>query len=535
MRLPVLIAIVSLLIGCGGTTDSFTEGGQETGPGETGQEDTGTEETGSEETGSEETGAEETGAEESGSEESGGETGTAWSDVPADDGMIEQARISIEPLVHDVALVAANAETRAIVCASDGLHLVSPTGIVASAPLDAACSRVTNGSSLLAIDANGGIHRVLGGTEDSLAIETLFTPGDDTPQAIAAIDQGGEIHVAAGADGLMRLTEGELIPVTSTSYAYDVAATSDGELILVADLAGVQSWMNSTSTAGSFLAMVGGAWRLSPAGTAGQWAAGGPGRTAIFTVDETGTMTMTGEVSPRGLGMDIAPSKDCAFMAGWSHVARIECADTVQFAEYEEFWNEEGVDPPIGHTVAVDALEDTLVVALTHSVVFMDVSSNAQAGDITTTNLRLQFGHVPAETTKGIGVVLTNEGNAPLLVEDVSVDAPGFEVKVDALFAGNTTAYDPNPLMVIEPFGSAPVFFEIHYTGTDDAPLKTYLRVTSNDPDEPVFSLPVHVNVPSLSPGMAAPNVALPDIRGRVHEVVEYEDRIVYYKIFNGT
>ena len=182
-----------------------------------------------------------------------------------------------------------------------------------------------------------------------------------------------------------------------------------------------------------------------------------------------------------------------------------------------------------------DGLDNTLASALTNAVSFMDVTEIGQAGDITTTNLRLQYGQVPAGETSGVGVVLTNEGNQPLLVESVAIDAPGFEIKIDALFAGNTQAYSPAPLMVIEPFGSAPVFFEAHYTGDDDAPLKTTLQVTSTDPDEPIFEIPVQVNVPSLAPGEAAPNRALPDIRGHVRTLSEYEGLIVYYKIFNGT
>jgi len=168
-------------------------------------------------------------------------------------------------------------------------------------------------------------------------------------------------------------------------------------------------------------------------------------------------------------------------------------------------------------------------------VVFMDVSANAQAGDITTSNLRLQYGHVPAGTTSGVGVVLTNEGSEPLLVESVSVNAPGFEIKIDELFAGNTLAYSPAPLMVIEPFGSAPVFFEVHYTGEDDEPVDTTIQVTSTDPDEPTFHVSVQVNVPSLAPGQVAPDVVLPDIRGKLRRLSDYQGDVVYYKIFNGT
>jgi hypothetical protein len=540
MRILALVTVAILSVGCGGDSPS-TSNTEETGAEETGAEETGAEETGAEESGAEETGAEETGAEESGTEETGGgETGTAWEEIPSIDGMQEFARVAFDALVHDVVLVAAGssdapAEARAIACAGDGVHLVSPDGILASSPLPGACTRITKSDSVLAVDALGGIHRVQGWSDGALVIETLFSSEESAPDALAAFEYEGKILVAAGANGLMWLTEGDLMPVMDATYANDVAIASDGAVVLVADQDGVHSWLPASSLKGEHLVIVGGVWRLSPAGANGNWAAGGPVNTTIFEVDSAGKFTTLGDAIPRGIGMDIARSKDCAFMAGWSHIARIACDGDVKFIEYEEFWAESESDPPIDHAVAVDSLEDTLATALTNAVVFMDVSANAQAGDITTSNLRLQYGHVPAGTTSGVGVVLTNEGSEPLLVESVSVNAPGFEIKIDELFAGNTLAYSPAPLMVIEPFGSAPVFFEVHYTGEDDEPVDTTIQVTSTDPDEPTFHVSVQVNVPSLAPGQVAPDVVLPDIRGKLRRLSDYQGDVVYYKIFNGT
>ena len=178
----------------------------------------------------------------------------------------------------------------------------------------------------------------------------------------------------------------------------------------------------------------------------------------------------------------------------------------------------------------VDVLDrqgDTLVAAYDSGVMWFDVSAQESAPDIHSNNLVLKMSPFEPGGPSSVLALFLNRGHAPLEVTDIAIDNDQFSYTLDSPDAG----VDGTPLLTIAPGDSG--YFELAYPGGDGQEVAK-ITLTTNDPDEPTYTITARVNFPNIEPGFALPSDLVPDSEGRLHALTDWEGKIKYAKFFNG-
>ncbi len=180
----------------------------------------------------------------------------------------------------------------------------------------------------------------------------------------------------------------------------------------------------------------------------------------------------------------------------------------------------------------LDAADERIVAATTRSIQWFSIVEHGAAPDIHVNNLVLKMGTPEEGGNASVLVLVENHGDDVLLVSDIALDNDKFTLAVDPDFAGNLTAYDPQPLLAVEPGTSG--FFEVLITTEGLEAHVTKVTMTSNDPDEEIYTITARVNHPNVAAGFELPNLLTPDAQGVLHPLHSWTDKIVYLKLFNG-
>ncbi|MBV1857299.1 MAG: hypothetical protein KUG77_02730 [Nannocystaceae bacterium] len=125
----------------------------------------------------------------------------------------------------------------------------------------------------------------------------------------------------------------------------------------------------------------------------------------------------------------------------------------------------------------------------------------------------LQFGSVSTRDARVL--VVSNAGNAPLTVHDITGTS---EVSVD------------ETCFVVEPGRSKAV--EVEFAPTSNAPLRSAVRICSDDPDESSVEVPLTANVSGLAVGDPAPAFALKDLEGNTWSNADLEGKVAVLAYF---
>ncbi len=127
------------------------------------------------------------------------------------------------------------------------------------------------------------------------------------------------------------------------------------------------------------------------------------------------------------------------------------------------------------------------------------LAADAEAPELEVESLRVDFRTDAAGQVDDHVVVLRNTGSAPLSICGIESTLAGLDIEI-------TQA-------VIEAQSTLPV--EIIWTDPDHAPAQGQLTIHSNDPDEPLWEVPLRANTPRVDVGDPAIEFHYVDTEGR--------------------
>ena len=181
------------------------------------------------------------------------------------------------------------------------------------------------------------------------------------------------------------------------------------------------------------------------------------------------------------------------------------------------------VEPLVGddlldrsRAVAVDPVSRRVFVAQWDSLHAFDSACDGAAPALWPDRRTLDFRVVSVGRTRSLAVALRNEGDAPLSVEDVRSEMPGI-----------TTDFEP---AVLDPGGV--IAFEVTFASSDSEPYEGALEIVSDDPDQPVFVLPMSANVRGVRVGEPMVPFRNVDTLGRVWEPDDAIDKVLLLAYF---
>ncbi len=129
----------------------------------------------------------------------------------------------------------------------------------------------------------------------------------------------------------------------------------------------------------------------------------------------------------------------------------------------------------------------------------------------------LHFGSVDVDETDARVLVVSNQGTTPLTVHDITGPP---QVSVD----------EDERCFVVEPGQSTAV--EIELKPTSELPLRTTVRVCSDDPDEPEAHAVLTANIGGLGVGEPAPAFSLQDLEGNTWSSADLEGKVAVLAYF---
>lgn len=460
-------------------------------------------------------------------------TESNWGTIVAVDGIVVDQFVPLGAPVVDLSRNETN-----LACTPSGVYLVSDAGDV-SGPLTlpAACSRVDFRSLPYVTDADGAVHRLK--LQPSLAIEATYLGSGSGYHARTATGDDANVYVAAGEAGLLHIqvTTGAVSPLGLAVGAVDVTPIvgSDPVVLAVATDTGL-SIVDVAMKSEKKIDIWGGSWRVAEVWPSPDLAliVAGPLGSQFVRLDAQYTPTLVGAAVGRGVPLDVAAFKGCAVAAEWNNVARYGCTEDIAWVFGEELWGLGGVASTRSHVSAIETDgTDVIVVGTEQGLVWLTMGNTATGPDAYFATNRLDFRGVSSGDSESVGVILANDGDAPLLVKSISVDNLAFSIEIDPDFAGNVQSWTPTPLMVVEA-NTALGFFEVRFRPESDDMVTATLRIETNDIDEPIIEIPVAGNSPNLVPGDKAPDMWLPSMENHRVGFSSLTGTVRYIKFFNG-
>lgn len=455
-----------------------------------------------------------------------------WGTIVAVDGIGVDKFVSVNTPVIDLGRNETN-----VVCTRDGLYTISDDGAV-SEPLilAATCSRVDFRGLLYVTDVDGAVHHVK--LQPAMSISKSYLGLGTEYRARSATGDATDIYVAAGAAGLLHVdaVSGAVSPLDMAFGAVDVVQlVGDDDVFAVATATGV-SIVDVGAKTEKKVDIWGGTWRVTVVWPSPELSlvAAGPLGAQFVRLDAQHTPTLAGAAVGRGVPLDVAAYKGCALAAEWNNVARYGCTEEIAWVFGEELWGLGGEQTARSHVSAIETdANGTIVVGTELGLAWLTMGNTATGPDAYFATNRLDFRGVAVGDSQSLGVILANDGDAPLLVKSISLDNPAFSIEIDPDFAGDVGGWSPLPLMVVEAH-SALGFFEVRYRPESEAMVGTTLRIETNDLDEPIIEVPVWGNSKNLAPGDNAPHLWLPSLDNERAALSSLTGTVHYIKFFNG-
>lgn len=181
------------------------------------------------------------------------------------------------------------------------------------------------------------------------------------------------------------------------------------------------------------------------------------------------------------------------------------------------------VEPLVGddlldrsRSIAVDPVTQRVFVTQWDSLHVFDSACEGSAPSLWPDRRTLDFRVVTPGQARSLAMALRNEGDAPLSIEAVRSQMPGI-----------TTDFEP---VVLDPGGA--VAFEVTFESTDSSPHEGALEIVSDDPDQPIFVLPMSANVRGVRVGEPMVPFRNVDTLGRVWEPDDAADKVLLLAYF---
>jgi hypothetical protein len=241
---------------------------------------------------------------------------------------------------------------------------------------------------------------------------------------------------------------------------------------------------------------------------------------AIATLEGAAWVDISSVTSPTMGAQVVTPGSAMALDVVGRQIVVADFGDVAVVSENAELVD---VEPLVGddlldrtRAVAVDPVTQRVFIAQWDSLHAFDSACDGAAPSLWPDRRTLDFRVVSPGRTRSLAVAIRNEGDAPLSVGEVRSEMPGI-----------TTDFEP---AVLDPGGV--VAFEVTFESSDSDPYEGALEIVSDDPDQPVFVLPMSANVRGVRVGEPMVPFRNVDTLGRVWEPDDAADKVLLLAYF---
>ncbi len=366
-----------------------------------------------------------------------------------------------------------------------------------------------------------------GGREDLLSVMNLSGGGDPTLVAThgtpgqsyeGVVLRNGVGYACRHADGLEIITfDSNKLPisesqVTTLTNSWDVALlgnyayVADGigglAVVNVADLASPVH-LSSLPTSGSASDVVlGNNLAVVSCGSAG---------IDVFTLADPSAPVLVGHANTSGLAITSAIIDNTVYVADWDDVEAFDLSDPANPV------------PAGGENTPIRAMglaaKDGMVVVADWSRLRIYKPGPSSVGDIEVPIQGIEFGSIPVGASRDTTILIGNTGGSTVTISEILEFSDSYSIITPA-----ATTIAPGQTYEL---GIRFQHLEPGYAGT-------FLRITSDDPDEGNISFPLTSddNPNNLDIGEAAPNFQLADMGGVEYSLQENLGRVVVVAFF---
>lgn len=246
------------------------------------------------------------------------------------------------------------------------------------------------------------------------------------------------------------------------------------------------------------------------------------GGLAIATLEGVAWVELSNPAAPVLVGQAVTPGSALAVEVVAGQLVAADFKD-IAVASGEAEPRLLDVEPLIGddlldrtRALSVDPVTGRLFVAQWDTLQAFDTACDGASPSLWPDRRTVDFRVVSPGRTRSLAVSLRNQGDAPLSVSEVRTS-----------MANVTNDFEP---VVIEP-GSV-VAFEVTFDSPDEAPYEGSLEVVSDDPDQPVFVLPMSANIRGIRVGEPVVPFRNVDTLGRIWEPDDAIDKVLLLAYF---
>ena len=440
-------------------------------------------------------------------------------------------------LDENVYAITAGQEDSVLICGQSNIYKVSEeNGAVAL--LEASCDALVLMDDRLYFNSrkNGEFFYVELGN-DSLEVTTVMT--NDDSQAIRNFhiwekDDGTTLLMSQGSAGV-----GEYNPQTDS---FETLNKEDLIALHVAAIPGTKTVVIGTTKTIRMLNGTEETTLASGSADFGWFVEGANGAWNFASANPIGFSTMTalaGNVAPPTVDSTMKPGGQPfvireGIATSWSELLALDWETDESGApllkitgRYSKTYNVPGRTVHRHYVDVLDRDGDTIIAAHDKGVTWFDLKTQGAEPDITTDALVLKMSPYEAGGPATGIIVLRNNGEADLVVTDITVDNEKFSWVSDSLVDSET----PEELMVLAPGDSS--YFNVEFVGGEGAEVAR-VSISTNDPDEPQIDVTARVNYPNVGPGHHIPSILIPDASGKLHSLADWSGMVLYAKFFNG-
>ncbi|MGH1344920.1 MAG: DUF1573 domain-containing protein [Nannocystales bacterium] len=246
------------------------------------------------------------------------------------------------------------------------------------------------------------------------------------------------------------------------------------------------------------------------------------GGLAVATVEGVAWIGISNPASPELLGQAETPGSALAVevvggqlvTADFKDIAVVSGEDEPRLLDVEPLIGDDLLDRT--RALSVDPVTGRLFVAQWDTLQAFDTACDGASPSLWPDRRTVDFRVVSARRTRSLAVSLRNQGDAPLAVSEVRTS-----------MVGVTNDFEP---LTIAP-GNV-VAFEVTFESPDTQPYEGALEIVSNDPDQPVFVLPMSANIRGVRVGEPVVPFRNVDTLGRVWEPDDALDKVLLLAYF---
>lgn len=246
------------------------------------------------------------------------------------------------------------------------------------------------------------------------------------------------------------------------------------------------------------------------------------GGLAIATLEGVAWVDLTNPAAPALIGQAVTPGSALAVevvagqlvTADFKNISVVSGEDEPRLLDVEPLIGDDLLDRT--RALSVDPVTGRLFVAQWDTLQAFDTACDGASPSLWPDRRTVDFRVVSPGRTRSLAVSLRNQGDSALSVSEVRTSMTSV-----------TNDFEP---VVIAP-GNV-VAFEVTFDSPDEEPYEGALEILSDDPDQPVFVLPMSANIRGIRVGEPVVPFRNVDTLGRVWEPDDAADKVLLLAYF---